>query len=192
MGKLTPLCFIFQILTSPIGFEYWANPSNPSEGYISWMVDGKQTTRMGATAVGPDQGTGGSGVGQRLIPEEPMVRPYVSYLTLSGLIDRSYPVHRAQLGNIAKLADYRFVHDAVPRIVSDRLRSCVPEERPDKHWLRPERLPNRGLYQSPSRFLHKCVLPCILAICADRHHCIDPNLTSWNYARPRNSLYDGC
>jgi hypothetical protein len=27
---------------------------------------------MGAAAVGPDQGTGGSGVDQRLIPEEPM------------------------------------------------------------------------------------------------------------------------
>lgn len=27
---------------------------------------------MGAAAVGPDTGTGGSGVGQRLIPEEPM------------------------------------------------------------------------------------------------------------------------
>jgi hypothetical protein len=39
------------------------------------MVDGKQTTRMGAAAVSPDQGTGGTGVGQRLIPEEPMVRP---------------------------------------------------------------------------------------------------------------------
>ncbi len=28
---------------------------------------------MGAGAVGPDQGPGGSGVGARLIPEEPMV-----------------------------------------------------------------------------------------------------------------------
>ena len=27
---------------------------------------------MGAAAVGPDQGSTGSGVGQRLIPEEPM------------------------------------------------------------------------------------------------------------------------
>jgi len=27
---------------------------------------------MGTAAVGPDQGTGGTGVDQRLIPEEPM------------------------------------------------------------------------------------------------------------------------
>jgi hypothetical protein len=36
------------------------------------MADGKKTYRMGASAVGPDQGAGGTGVGQRLIPEEPM------------------------------------------------------------------------------------------------------------------------
>ncbi|KAF5372313.1 hypothetical protein D9615_009226 [Tricholomella constricta] len=54
------------------GFEYWANPKNVQEGYITWQVDGVQSHRVGAGAVGPDQGVGGSGVGQRLIPEEPM------------------------------------------------------------------------------------------------------------------------
>lgn len=55
-----------------LGFEYWTNPSNPSEGYITWMVDGQQSIRLGAPAMGSDQGTNGTGVGQRLIPEEPM------------------------------------------------------------------------------------------------------------------------
>ena len=55
-----------------LGFEYWANPANPSEGYVHWVADGHSSHRMGAGAVGPDQGEGGSGVGQRLIPEEPM------------------------------------------------------------------------------------------------------------------------
>ena len=32
------------------------------------------TTTVGAEAVGPDTGDDGSQVGQRLIPEEPMVR----------------------------------------------------------------------------------------------------------------------
>jgi hypothetical protein len=36
------------------------------------MVNGNPTHRVGAAAVGPDQGSSGSGVGQRLIPEEPM------------------------------------------------------------------------------------------------------------------------
>ncbi|KAI0047870.1 glycoside hydrolase family 16 protein [Auriscalpium vulgare] len=54
------------------GFEYFADPKNREAGYITWQMDGQPTVRMGATAVGPDQGTDGSGVGQRLIPEEPM------------------------------------------------------------------------------------------------------------------------
>ena len=37
---------------------------------------------MGAAAVGPDQGSTGSGVGQRLIPEEPM--SIVLNLAISG------------------------------------------------------------------------------------------------------------
>ena len=55
------------------GFEYWANPQNPIEGYVHWVADGQQSHRMGAGAVLADQGEGGSGVGPRLIPEEPMV-----------------------------------------------------------------------------------------------------------------------
>lgn len=55
-----------------LGFEYWANPSNVEEGFVTWQVDGSQTHRMWAKAVGPDNGPDGSGVGQRLIPEEPM------------------------------------------------------------------------------------------------------------------------
>ncbi|KAG6855509.1 hypothetical protein H0H87_001844 [Tephrocybe sp. NHM501043] len=53
-------------------FEYNSDPNNPSDGYIIWQVDGVQSHRMGAAAVSPDQGPTGSGVGQRLIPVEPM------------------------------------------------------------------------------------------------------------------------
>ncbi|KAG5728844.1 hypothetical protein E4T56_gene17829, partial [Termitomyces sp. T112] len=55
-----------------MGFEYWGNPKNPDEGFITWQVDGAASHRLGAAAVGPDQGPTGSGVGQRLIPVEPM------------------------------------------------------------------------------------------------------------------------
>ena len=63
------LLFLF-FLT--IGFEYWSDPNNRQDGFINWQVNGQQTTSLWAAAVGPDQGTGGSGVGQRLIPEEPL------------------------------------------------------------------------------------------------------------------------
>ena len=61
-----------QVFTK-FGFEYWAEPSAPEKGFITWMVDGKPSHRVGADAMGPDQGPGGTGVGRRLIPEEPMV-----------------------------------------------------------------------------------------------------------------------
>ncbi|KAF8213898.1 beta-glucan synthesis-associated [Mycena galopus ATCC 62051] len=54
------------------GFEYWSDPTDPTTGFIEWQVDGQPSARMGAAAVGPDQGPTGSGVGQRLIPVEPM------------------------------------------------------------------------------------------------------------------------
>ncbi|KAJ7068600.1 beta-glucan synthesis-associated [Mycena amicta] len=55
------------------GFEYWGDPKDPSAGFITWQVNGTQSVRMGAGAVGPDPiANGGSGVGQRLIPVEPM------------------------------------------------------------------------------------------------------------------------
>ncbi|KAI0277034.1 glycoside hydrolase family 16 protein [Russula aff. rugulosa BPL654] len=54
------------------GFEYHANPQSRQDGSITWQMDGQPTVRMGASAVGPDQGPDGSGVGARLISEEPM------------------------------------------------------------------------------------------------------------------------
>lgn len=55
-----------------LGFEYWADPDKPEDGFITWQTDGQPSYRIGASAVGPDQGDGGSMVGQRRIPEEPM------------------------------------------------------------------------------------------------------------------------
>ncbi|KAI8986834.1 beta-glucan synthesis-associated [Trametes punicea] len=55
-----------------LGFEYWANPQNRDEGFITWQVDGKPSVRLGASSMGPDTGPDGSQVSQRLIPEEPM------------------------------------------------------------------------------------------------------------------------
>ncbi|KAH9919444.1 beta-glucan synthesis-associated [Epithele typhae] len=52
-----------------LGFEYWANPSQRDEGFITWQVDGKATVRVGASAMAADSITQ---VGQRIIPEEPM------------------------------------------------------------------------------------------------------------------------
>lgn len=52
-----------------VGFEMWADPNNRGDGYITWVSDGVKSWTMHASAVGPNAATG---VGQRLIPEEPM------------------------------------------------------------------------------------------------------------------------
>ncbi|KAL0572857.1 hypothetical protein V5O48_009106 [Marasmius crinis-equi] len=54
------------------GFEWWADPDNRDDGYITWQVDGKPSVKLTPKAVGPDKGAQGSQVGQRIIPEEPM------------------------------------------------------------------------------------------------------------------------
>lgn len=61
-----------QVFTK-FGFEYWAEPTTPENGFITWMVNGNPSHRVAADAMGPDQGPDGTGVGRRLIPEEPMV-----------------------------------------------------------------------------------------------------------------------
>ncbi|KAH7906516.1 beta-glucan synthesis-associated [Hygrophoropsis aurantiaca] len=51
------------------GFEYYSDPSNPSDGFITWQTAGEPAARLGAAALGPDANTL---VGQRLISVEPM------------------------------------------------------------------------------------------------------------------------
>ena len=52
------------------GFEYWANPDNRDEGFITWQVDGKPTVRMGASAMGVFINTNGDPVRGTLEYEE--------------------------------------------------------------------------------------------------------------------------
>lgn len=82
-----PLAARLTYAVSP-GVEYWTDPSNPTEGFITWQLDGQPTVRLGAAALGPDTDPKlGSGVGQRLIPEEPMVRsPYLSTLATANVL----------------------------------------------------------------------------------------------------------
>ncbi|KAJ7264010.1 beta-glucan synthesis-associated [Mycena haematopus] len=51
------------------GFEYWADPNNRGDGYITWAASGTESWTMKASAIGPDPV---AEIGQRLIPEEPM------------------------------------------------------------------------------------------------------------------------
>ncbi|KAG6907629.1 hypothetical protein DXG01_008165 [Tephrocybe rancida] len=146
---------IFEIGFSGGGFEYWGDPSAPSDGYITWQVDGVQSHRLGASAVGPDQGPTGSGVGQRLIPLEPM--SIVLNLGMSPnwqTIDLSTLVFPAEM-----LIDYVRVYQrkGVTNV------GCSPRDFPTKDYI-------------------------------DNHMdaYTNVNTTTWNWVKPKNSLYDGC
>jgi len=52
------------------GFEWWSNPSDRASGYILWYSQSAQTWKITQASSEPDSTVG---IGQRLIPEEPMV-----------------------------------------------------------------------------------------------------------------------
>jgi beta-glucan synthesis-associated protein KRE6 len=56
---------------STYAFEYWGNRNDRDQSYITWFVDGVKTWNAPAGSVPADPI---SGVSNRLIPEEPMVR----------------------------------------------------------------------------------------------------------------------
>jgi len=141
-----------QVFTK-FGFEYWAEPSAPEKGFITWMVNGNPSHRVGADAMGPDQGPDGSGVGRRIIPEEPMVGSDSSPPT--HIRSSCLAVVGPQLGNVPGLANHRPLHYVVSHGNADRLRSNIPEEGAREHWVQPRRLPDRKVHQQPSGSLHE-------------------------------------
>lgn len=52
------------------GYEWWSDPNNRDQGYITWFSQGTKSWTMEASAIGPDATTQ---ISQRLVPEEPMV-----------------------------------------------------------------------------------------------------------------------
>ncbi|KAF9219112.1 beta-glucan synthesis-associated [Gyrodon lividus] len=134
-----------------LGFEYWSDPKSPSDGYITWQTAGVPAARLGAGAMGPDQGTNGTGVSQRLISLEPMsivfnlgISPNWQTIDLTTMI---FP------------AEMRVDYVRVYQRKGETNVGCDPPDFPTEDYI------NRHMdsYQNP-------------------------NLTSWNYAQPKNSL----
>ena len=59
------------------GFEYWSDPKNRQDGYVTWYSNGQPSWQMTEATVGPNSQ---SQVSQRLISEEPMVSHSWAYL----------------------------------------------------------------------------------------------------------------
>ncbi|KIY66939.1 glycoside hydrolase family 16 protein [Cylindrobasidium torrendii FP15055 ss-10] len=134
------------------GFEYWADTKHREDGFITWMVDGKPTTRLGARAMGADAQTE---VGQRLIPEEPM-----SIVINLGISENWQEIDLATMVFPAEmLVDYVRVYQREDAMDV----GCSPEGYPTKEYIE-----------------------------AHKEAYSNPNVTTWGWANPRNSLYDGC
>ena len=52
------------------GYEWWSDPKNRDNGYITWMSQGNKAWTITPQTIGPDTT---AEISQRLIPEEPMV-----------------------------------------------------------------------------------------------------------------------
>lgn len=63
------------------GFEWWSDPNNRDDGYITWLSSGVKSWTLTAQTIGPDPVTQ---VSQRLIPEEPQVRSSTCFLRRSS------------------------------------------------------------------------------------------------------------
>jgi len=53
------------------GFEFYADPNDPLQSYVTWVGDGNRTHTVYGTAIGPDPLVE---IGPRLVAAEPMVR----------------------------------------------------------------------------------------------------------------------
>lgn len=136
------------------GFEYWSDPSNPSDGYITWQTAGVESARLGAAALGPDPLPNGTGVSQRLISVEPM--SIVLNLGISPgwqTIDLSTMIFPAEM-----LVDYVRVYQRKGQTNV----GCSPADYPTADYIN-----------------------------AHMDSYMNPNLTLWNYPKPKNSLYSG-
>ena len=52
------------------GYEWWSDPSNRGDGYITWYSGGEKMWTMTADTIGADST---AEISARIVPEEPMV-----------------------------------------------------------------------------------------------------------------------
>lgn len=80
---------------APYGFEWWSDPKNRGNGYITWFSNGAQTWTLTPSTIGADPV---ANISARIVPEEPMVS-----VILRPLYSETHRVvvHHPELGHVA-------------------------------------------------------------------------------------------
>ncbi|OCF31258.1 glucosidase [Kwoniella heveanensis CBS 569] len=103
--------------------EMYSDPNNRDAGHITWVADGVKSWTMYPAAVGPDTTMG---IGQRLIPEEPM-----AMVINFGMSNNFQAVNFAELDWPAEMhIDYIRVYQR-----SEGKLGCDPDDRPTADYI---------------------------------------------------------
>ncbi|KJA24050.1 glycoside hydrolase family 16 protein [Hypholoma sublateritium FD-334 SS-4] len=110
---------------APYAYEYWSDPNNRDDGYITWYSNGEQTWTMTSATIGPNSQ---SQVSQRLISEEPM------YLILNLAMAESFqaPDFKHLVFPAQMFIDYVRVYQR--RGIKDGV-GCNPPNRPTTDYI---------------------------------------------------------
>ncbi|KAG1795944.1 glycoside hydrolase family 16 protein [Suillus plorans] len=143
-------------------FECRSDSSNPADGYITWQTAGVESARVGAAALSPDPLPDGTDVSQRLISVEPMVCLRLSPRHSAWRIHSTSPLSSTWAG-------WQTVHLSAMIFPAGMLVDYVRAYGEGRRMLGAARQTTLQMAISTDIWIH-------------------PNLTSWNYLIPQNSL----
>ncbi|KIY51861.1 SKN1-domain-containing protein, partial [Fistulina hepatica ATCC 64428] len=109
------------------GFEYWGDAEHRDEGFITWVSNGKPSVGLRAAAMGPDTGENGTGVGQRIVSEEPM-----SIVLNLGI---SHNWQRIDLGSMMFPAEMLIDYVRVYQRKDQKNVGCDPPDYPTSEYI---------------------------------------------------------
>lgn len=109
-----------------IGMEYWSDPDNRDDGYITWFVNGSPTWTLPANAL---PARSALDMGQRLISEEPM------YLVLNMGMAPSFQPQDYEHMTFPAYMHFDYVRVYQRNDVPDEYMGCDPKRHPTKQYI---------------------------------------------------------
>ncbi|KZV69173.1 glycoside hydrolase family 16 protein [Peniophora sp. CONT] len=150
------------------GFEYYSDPKDASQGYVSWTRDSQMTGRVGASAFGPDPLPDGTGVDQRLVSVEPM-----AIILNMGLATNWQKIElETMIFPATMLVDYVRVYQRKGASSDNVNIGCDPPNFPTMKYIED----HMTAYTNAN-----------LSLWAG-----DASVGGAGYTKPKNSMYDGC